>query len=162
MFKTLISIVTLCFMGLAAHAEIVNISYSEDFTETLVEDYGEKEGEYLTKTIRGHVDKILGDTDTSAVKSIDIVIVDAKPNRPTSKQLSDTMGLSTKSFSVGGLSLEANITFSDGSDDLNIDYAWYERDIRQASASGTWSDARKTSRRFSKKLKKALISGSTA
>src|SRR6185436_8118158 len=76
----------------------------------------------------------------AASASIDLVITNARPNRPTMQQLSNTPGLSFESFSIGGATVDGTLTNADGSTQT-VHYGWYENDIIQAQTAWTWSDA---------------------
>ncbi len=70
----------------------------------------------------------------------DLVIEDAQPNRPTFEQLSRTVGLSFRSIGIGGARISGTVTLADGSV-RPLRYQWYETDLRDERAAGTWSDA---------------------
>ncbi|MBL4871114.1 MAG: hypothetical protein JKX72_09185 [Robiginitomaculum sp.] len=85
---------------------------------------------------------------------LNIVITDARPNRPTFEQLKQP-GLSLRSFGIGGAKFEASMT-SSGSDIGTLTYAWYETDIIDASFATTWTDANRAIDRFARKTARAL------
>ncbi|MAK62838.1 MAG: hypothetical protein CMK09_17860 [Ponticaulis sp.] len=142
-----------------ANAVDVNVSYSEAFSEKLAEDYGEREGEKLTERLTSQLERKF--EDVAGVQTINVVIEDAKPNRPTMKQMSDQIGLSYQSFSLGGADLHGEVISMDGSTLAEIDYDWYENDIRWSEGRSTWGDAMRTFQRFSGKLSKAAKEGSS-
>jgi hypothetical protein len=72
--------------------------------------------------------------------ALSLVIEDAKPNRPTARQLSKTPGLSLDSFGVGGARITGVYVDPTGAS-TPIDYSWFETDIRQARHAATWTDA---------------------
>jgi hypothetical protein len=71
---------------------------------------------------------------------IELVLVDAQPNRPTFKQMSDEPSLSFKSFGLGGARIEGQAVAANGQV-TPIRFKSYETDIRQSRFTGTWSDA---------------------
>ena len=83
--------------------------------------------------------------------TLDLVIEDAVPNRPTMQQMSNKPGLSYQSFGVGGAMVGGVLTTTDGRQ-IEVGYRWYETDIRWAVSAGTWSDAQSTFDRFARRL----------
>lgn len=83
--------------------------------------------------------------------TLTVVIEDATPNRPTMRQMTKTPGLSFESRGVGGATLSGTLVSADGVS-TPISYRWYEYDIRNTVAAGTWSDAETTFDRFARKL----------
>lgn len=154
--KRLISALALAsVLSLSAHAEdMFKFSTSADFQEKLEDDYGERELETLTNKIRNDIVRELGKVGISPAR-IDVTILDAKPNRPTFEQLGAS-GLSFRSFAIGGMDLKA-IAY-DASDQVlgELEYDWFERDIRDARFQSTWGDARRASSRFARKFAKQL------
>ena len=82
---------------------------------------------------------------------IELTISDAKPNRPTFKQMSDTPGLSMESFGIGGATIDGHVIAADGKM-TPVSYRWYESDIRQAYGNWVWHDAEWTFDRFARRL----------
>jgi hypothetical protein len=72
--------------------------------------------------------------------TLNLVIEDAKPNRPTPQQLSRKAGLSMESFGVGGARIGGDYVDPAGTR-TPIAFSWYETDIRWARYGGTWHDA---------------------
>ena len=90
------------------------------------------------------------------IARIDVTILDAKPNKPTFKQLGDTPGLDYgDSKSIGGMKLSATAFDASGKATGDLTYDWYETDIRYAGIS-TWQDAKRASDRFARKFVKEL------
>jgi hypothetical protein len=140
---------------LASAAEL-NISYSEEFAEALEDDYGLREGEWLAKTVRKDLEQAL-ERNGADVARIEVVINDARPNRPTFKQLGDKPGLDMiRSISIGGMDLSAEAYDGAGNLVTEFQYDWYENDIRDVIGASTWWDAGRASDRFSRKLAKQL------
>ncbi|MCA8899810.1 MAG: hypothetical protein KDA53_01020 [Hyphomonas sp.] len=138
-----------------AMATEITVGFSEDFQEKLTEDYGTREGDYLAREVREDVEAALAKAGVDVAR-VDITIIDAIPNKPTFKQLSDTPGLDYgASQSIGGMKFSAVAFDADGAETSHLDYKWFENDIRMAGLS-TWQDARRASSRFAKKLAKDL------
>ncbi len=142
-------------VGLApiATAGEINVSYAPEFSEKLADDYGMREGEYLSKRVRADLERELGKSGADFAR-IDVTIVDAKPSRPTFKQAGDEPGLDVhRSVSLGGMKLTAVAYDAAGNASEPFEYKWYENDIRQAGIS-TWHDARRASSRFASRFAK--------
>lgn len=85
-----------------------------------------------------------------------VVLVDAKPNRPTFTQLGRTPGLSPRSLYRGGAQLEATVYGPNGAEIGSFTYRYETRDLRDSAASATWTDARRAMRNFSDRLARRL------
>ena len=157
MKRFLSSIILASVFSFSAQADdVFQFSTSDDFQEKLVEDYGERELEFLTEEIRGDVTRELAKVGVSPAR-IEVTIVDAKPNRPTFEQLG-AGGLSFQSFGIGGMDLKA-IAYDEAGEIIGeLEYDWFEWDIRDARFQTTWGDARRASNRFAKRLAKQLAS----
>lgn len=152
--RSLIFAAAIVFAAPVATAIDINVSFSEDFAEKITDEYGEREGEYLTRKISKHLETELTKAGQNFAR-VDVVIEDAKPNRPTMKQLGDRPGLSfSGSISIGGMDLSAVAFDEAGNDVRSLQYDWYENDIRWAGPT-TWYDANRASRRFASKFAKA-------
>jgi hypothetical protein len=135
-----------------AGATTVNVSYSEDFAEKLIDDYGEREGVKLSEEITEDLIREFEKKGVSVAR-IDVMIIDAQPNRPTFKQLGDRPGLDAiRSISIGGMSLEGTAYDAEGNVLGTKQYDWFETDIRDAVGAGTWTDARRASDRFARRF----------
>ncbi|PZQ54030.1 MAG: hypothetical protein DI570_23485, partial [Phenylobacterium zucineum] len=100
-------------LALAAPAS-VNVTVAPELQKTFDKTYGVREAAQLTTDLRQSVEKSLARSMAYEGARIELVLTDAKPNRPTFKQLSDTPGLSMESFGVGGASVEGRIIAADG------------------------------------------------
>jgi hypothetical protein len=101
-----------------------------------------REFDYLTRELKRSVEKTL---DRSGALRPDggelyLVIEDARPNRPTLREMSNKPGLSFSSFGVGGARISGEYRAASGAR-TPVDYSWYETDIRWAEYGSTWSDA---------------------
>lgn len=145
----------LAILPTAAATEVA-VTFSDDFAEELSDNYGEREGETLTEEIIEDLDRAFEKAGVSPAR-VDVVIVDAKPNRPTFDQLSARPGLDAfRSISLGGMELTGTAYDADGNVLAVQEYGWFENDIRDVIAAATWSDANRASRRFAKKFAKKL------
>lgn len=145
----------LAILPTAAATEVA-VTYSEDFAEELADNYGDREGETLTEDIIDDLDAAFAKAGVSPAR-VDVVIVDAKPNRPTFEQLAQRPGLDAiRSISIGGMELTGTAYDADGNVLAVQEYEWFENNIRDVIAAGTWSDANRASRRFAKKFANQL------
>lgn len=135
----------------AASAAEITVGYSPDFTEKLEKDYGAREGEYLASRIQRDLNRELEKKGVDVAR-IDVTILDARPSRPTFKQAGDKPGLDMmSSVSVGGMKLKAVAYDGAGGQKADLEYDWYENDIRHAGLT-TWHDAGRASDRFARKF----------
>jgi hypothetical protein len=146
--------------AMAQSATLAPVTFTPEFQKTLEEDYGVKEGETLAAEVRQQLERALkrqgGGLSETAPLKISVTIEDAKPNKPTFKQLGDKTGLSyALSFGIGGASLKATILDASGKPLRDVAYSWYSFDIRDAQISSTWSDADRVIRRFSTEVAEA-------
>lgn len=157
MKRLILSIAAATALSLSAQAEdMFSISTSADFQEKLEDDYGEREFDYLAGEIREDLTRELDKAGITPAR-IDITIEDAKPNRPTFEQLG-AGGLSFQSYSIGGMELKATAYDAAGEIMAELEYDWFETDIRDARFNSTWGDARRASGRFARKFAKKLAS----
>ena len=144
------------FGGAMAQANTIEVSYSEDFAEMLEDEYGVREGERLSKDIVEDIEQAFAKHGVEAVR-VTVVIEDAKPNRPTFEQLSARPGLDAiRSVSLGGMDLSGTAFDADGEVLAEVQYDWFENDIRNARTASTWWDARRASDRFARRLAEAV------
>lgn len=132
--------------ALAAPAT-VQVTVSPDLQGKAVKKYGQRDIDELASALQRNVETQLARTGAYADARIELTLVDAKPNRPTFKQMGDKPGLSYESFSIGGASIQGRAVAADGTV-TPLGYKWYESDITQVMPSGTWSDAEWTISRF--------------
>ena len=91
-----------------------------------------------------------------AAQTLQITLTDARPNRPTQRQLSKQSSLSMQSFSRGGAAFEGELVSSTGETLGNLSYARYDSDIHEAQFGSTWSGANRAIDWFAKKTAKTL------
>ena len=145
----------LAILPTAAATEVA-VTYSDDFAEELTDNYGEREGETLTEEIIEDLDRAFTKAGVDPAR-VDIVIVDAKPNRPTLEQMSARPGLDAfRSISLGGMKLTGTAYDADGNVLVTQEYGWFESNIRDVLGAGTWNDANRASRQFARRLAKQL------
>ncbi|MEO0549733.1 MAG: hypothetical protein AAFZ91_07420 [Pseudomonadota bacterium] len=139
-----------------AGATEINVTFSEDFNEALEEELGEREGDILSSEIVEDLNRAFERVGVSPTK-VSVTIINAKPNRPTFEQLGDRPGLdASRSIAVGGMKLQATAFDAAGNELTELEYGWFESDIRQSVGTTTWSDARRASNRFARKFAEQL------
>jgi hypothetical protein len=129
----------------------VTVTIGPDLQKKAVGTYGVREVDRLAAELRKDVERELARTGAYDGARIELVLLDAQPNRPTFKQLSDKPGLSFESFGIGGARIEGQAIAADGAV-TPLKYSYYQTDIRQARAYSTWSDAQWTIDRFASRL----------
>ena len=134
----------------------VQVTIGPELQAKAEKTYGVRDVQRLADNLRADVEKALARTGAHADARVDLVLVDAIPNRPTFKQLSDRPGLSLESFGIGGAKIEGQITAADGAV-TPVSYRWYESDIRQAYGNWVWSDAEWTFDRFARQLGRGQV-----
>ncbi|MBU6372030.1 MAG: hypothetical protein KJS97_04820 [Alphaproteobacteria bacterium] len=139
----------------AAPVTVGTITYSADFQKMLEKKYGQREGEKLSADVRRYIERAVAGASAPTATRVDVEIVDAKPNRPTMKQMTDIPGLSMESIGIGGAALRATLRDASGAELRTVSYSWYESDIRDVMAASTWSDANRAIRWFSAQVKEA-------
>jgi hypothetical protein len=129
--------------------------------EDLEDTYGVREGPYLQALTERFVEEALARAGATlaqgdgAALTVDIIIEEATPNRPTYQQLADRPSLSLASFGVGGARFTAVIRDEGGAVVATVGHAYYETSIFDAFAASTWSDARFAARGFARKVARA-------
>ncbi|MFN3514416.1 MAG: hypothetical protein ACK41C_15315 [Phenylobacterium sp.] len=139
-----------------AQAPTVSVVVGPDLQKKAEKTYGVREVERLAAELRREVEQELDRTGVLAGGRVELTLVDARPNRPTMKQLGDTPGLSYRSFGVGGAALEGRAVSIDG-EVTPLRYNWYETDIRQAWYQSTWADAERAFDRFARRLSRGTV-----
>jgi len=156
----------LAFAQSAAAVTLAPISFSPEFETELHEDLGVREGDYLRTDVEDEVRGALtrrGVDVASGGGTIEIVIVDADPNRPTMQQLAERPGLDPiRSLSLGGAELRAVLRGANGEVIAEVDHRGYNHSIADFNgmAPNTWSEARRSIRRFANKVADAYVAHS--
>ena len=145
--------------GAASAAPTVDVAIGQGLQKK-AHVYGERELTYLSNDLAQSIQSMAkrkGDPSLDGAR-FNLVIADAQPNRPTFQQLGDTVGLSMRSISIGGASIEGSVTYPDGRV-LPVKYSWYDHDITEARGSNTWTAAE---RAFDLLANKVARDGATA
>jgi hypothetical protein len=154
----LVALAGLALAAAPASALTVEAKVSPEFQMKLEDDYGVREAKILTESL---VSKVEGAFTRQGVRADRVVVTieDAKPNRPTMQQISDTPGLDPmRSISIGGARITGTAYDASGTAIGTLEYDWYETDLTNAVASTTWSDARWSFDRFARRFADRLNS----
>lgn len=147
-----VALAGLALSTMPASALTVETQLSAAFQTKLVEDYGQREATVLTKSLTTKVEVAFAKAGINADRVV-VTIQDARPNRPTFQQVSDTPGLDPiRSISVGGAAVSGVAYDASGRELGRLDYDWYETDLSQSFGSTTWTDARWTFDRFARRF----------
>ncbi len=123
-------------------------------------DYGSASVDGLLEDLRDEMRRALHQTglahNRGAAYQLRVVLVDARPNRPTVTQLGREPGLSPQSLYRGGARIEATVFAPNGAEIGRFAYQFETRDIRDSAYSATWTDARHAMRSFSERLARRL------
>jgi hypothetical protein len=143
----------LALSGGAAFAApaMVSVSVGPELSKKAHKSYGVKEVDRLAEELRSDVERELARTGAYQDSRIELVLTDAKPNRPTFDQMGRRPDLSMESFGIGGARIEGRAVAADGTV-TPLAYRWYETDIRQAPYKWVWSDAEWAFDRFARQL----------
>jgi hypothetical protein len=155
-----LSTALIAFPALAApEVSAVRVTIGSDLAKK-TEIMDAREFDYLTEALRRSVERKLNRSGALGPDGgeLDLVIEDARPNRPTLRQLSGQPGLSFSSFGVGGARVSGEYRAKSG-ERTPVDYSWYETDITRAPYYSTWSDADTAFNRLANKLAKDEFSG---
>lgn len=155
MKRALLFALPVLFLAPIANASEFTVTYSDKFTEKLEDDYGLKEGQYLADEIQEDLARYIDKAGIS-VSHIDVIIEDARPNKPTMKQMGDRLSLDYgRSISTGGMKLTLNALDADQNIIASLTDDDYENDLRFASPI-TWGDAYTASARITRKFVKQI------
>lgn len=144
--------------ALAAPVTVTPVAYSAEFQTELTENLGSREGEHLSDVVTRVVSRELerrGATLTeNAPLTIELIIVDAAPNRPTFQQLADRPGLDyIRSVSVGGAELRAVLRGADGQVLREVTHRRFNYSLADlVGVPNTWTTARQAVWGFAAKV----------
>lgn len=117
--------------------------------EAKATDLGQRDLDQLAVDLRKAVEAALARSGARGEggATLDLILADAIPNRPTYKQLGNNVDLSAKSFGIGGARIEGELVFPDGAREP-VGYAWRETNIRNVLDFTTWGDAHRAFDQF--------------
>jgi hypothetical protein len=141
------------------------IAFSPEFQTQLEEEYGVREGEVLREAVTRAVNGAIARRAVAAGVSIsvEIIIVDADPNRPTFEQLRAQPQLDAiRSISTGGAELRAVLRGPDGAVLSEVTHRRYDHDLYDIGVSAsTWGTARRSISQFANKVADAYVAAAS-
>lgn len=118
----------------------VTVTVGGDLTEQ-VEDLGQRDVDRQLVRLQSVVERRLARDRALDGATINLVITDLKPNRPTWQQAIDKPGLSIMdSISIGGATIEGEVITADGQR-LPVRYSRYSPSLADVYGFTTWQDA---------------------
>jgi hypothetical protein len=144
----------------AAAPATVSISFSPEFQQQLEEELGAREGDVLQSAVSDAVGRALAERGVDgAPVTVEVSIIDARPNRPTMQQLVDEPGLDAiRSISIGGAELRGVLRGADGQVLSEVTHRRYNHNLQDiAGPATTWTEARRAIRQFANKVADAYV-----
>lgn len=156
-----ISALALAQPAVAAPVTLAPVTISPALQAEIEDTYGAREAAYLQNEVTRQVSRALArsgaNVSASAPVTIETAIVDARPNRPTMQQLSDTPGLDMfHSVSIGGAELTAVLRGADGRVLSEVAHERYSTTLAEAGLT-PWADARRAITQFARKVADAYV-----
>jgi hypothetical protein len=134
---------------------MAEVSYSPQFQTALTRDYGTREGDYLRRDVEQSVRAAIErrHVSTNGI-TIEVSIVDARPNSPTMQQLAHRPGLDPiLSFSVGGAELTAVLRNANGQQVAEVRHRKFNYSIDDVyPPTSTWHEAQYAIDQFAEKV----------
>lgn len=132
----------------AAQAQTVNVEIGGELRRDAL-DLGQRD-------VRNQADRLGEVVHRALVRhggfegaTVNLELLDVRPNRPTFQQLVDTPGLDAhRSISIGGAEIRGEIVLADGTVKPIRRWDWYSPSISQISGFSTWQDAERAYARF--------------
>ena len=162
-----VGLAALAFAQSAAAVTMSPVAFSPEFETELNDELGVREGDVLREDVERAVAASLARRGVSVGDgggSIEVVIVDAAPNRPTWQQLNDEPNLDyIRSFSIGGAELRGVIRGANGEVLTEVEHRRYNHSIDELGGmppAYTWYEARRSIRRFAEKIADAYVAHS--
>jgi hypothetical protein len=125
----------------AQDTPVVNVTVSKALASR-TEEVGTRDLENLKKDLKDEVVQALARAKGGPLRPrlIELVLEDARPNRPTFAQLGANPGLSMRSISIGGARIGGRLVDGEGREHV-FHMGFFETDIRNERAASVWSDA---------------------
>lgn len=150
-FAPLGAVLALTAAPALAEPPTINVSLGSDL-QAKVEELGERDVSEQATRLVGVIQSTLIRRGALDGATINLVLTDLKPNRPTFQQLVDRPSLDgIRSVSIGGATIEGTITTADGRVQP-VKYDWYSTNIAEVRGFGTWQDADRAYRRLATNL----------
>lgn len=137
--------------GAAAQPSSVVVTVSPDFASDAAK-LGQRDVDQQVSDLTRTVQRVLTERHALDGATINLTIMDLKPNRPTMQQVSDKPGLDPmRSISVGGATIEGTVTTAAG-EVMPVRYDYYSSTLRDVVGVSTWWDAQRAYDRLARNL----------
>lgn len=134
-----------------AQAPQVTVTVGGDLTED-VQELGERDVDRQLARLQTVVERRLARDGALEGATINLVITDLKPNRPTFQQAAEKPGLSiVDSISIGGATIEGEVITADGQR-LPVRYSRFSSSLAEVRGYTTWQDADRAYERLADNL----------
>ncbi len=134
-----------------AQAPQVTVTVGGDLTED-VQELGQRDVDRQLARLQTVVERRLARDGALEGATINLVITDLKPNRPTFQQAADKPGLSiVDSISIGGATIEGEVITADGQR-LPVRYSRFSSSLAEVRGYTTWQDADRAYERLADNL----------
>lgn len=135
-----------------AQAQTVNVEIGGELRREAL-DLGERD-------VRRQADRLAEVVHAALVReggfegaTINLVLLDVRPNRPTFQQLADSPGLDgNRSVSTGGAEITGEVVLADGTVKPLPRWDWYSHSISEVMGFSTWQDAERAYSRYATAL----------
>ncbi|MDG2044381.1 MAG: hypothetical protein P8J78_07205 [Maricaulis sp.] len=138
--------------------EVGQISFSESM-RAKADILGRSELARLSSYLREDLERALMQSSWLGISAdethLNVVILDATPNRPTMNQVNQSGGTHNREAVTGGASLSATLVRG-GEEIANFTYSWQNDALDQNASYGIWTDARTTFDRFANSIADGL------
>ncbi len=132
-------------------APTVTVTIGPDLQEE-VADLGQRDVDLQVAELTRTVERTLARRGALAGATVNLVLTDLKPNRPTFQQAADRPGLSIiDSVSIGGATIEGEIVTADGRTQP-VKFDRYSNNIHEVFGYTTWHDANRAFDRLANNL----------
>ena len=132
-------------------APTVTVTLGEDLQED-AEKLGQREVDLQVAELTQTVQETLARQGALQGATINLVLTDLKPNRPTFQQAIDRPGLSLiDSISIGGATIEGEVITAQGQT-LPVKFDRYSNNITEVFGFSTWHDAERAYDRLARNL----------
>lgn len=150
-FAPLAAVLAVAASPALAEPASVNVVIGGDLVHA-ADDLGRREVQEQADRLAGVVSRALERRGALDGATVDLVLTDLKPNRPTFEQLSQRPGLDgIRSISIGGATIEGQITMADGQV-VPVQYDWYSSSLADVHGHTTWNDAERAYQRLAANL----------
>ena len=103
------------------------------------DELGRSELDGQRRELQQQVERAIARSPRAPAK-VRLVIQDIQPNRPTSRQLGLSSGLSSASVGLGGAAVTGEVVLADGTH-LPVRYRFFQDELRNETNFTTWGDA---------------------